>query len=296
MKNGYSERTLGISCVVERLHSGFFRVITEDGRDDLVKQVGAQRFDVGDVGRTVYYSNGNSYGLVKFVKDPTVGIDFEKVRKNYPYEWKDEWPSGLSRDAEALFEIFKEEYVKRGCMYSGMIPLNAPPICGYQVRALYELVSAGVLQKRDCDADAFELTAQERLKLIDTYNLQDAWKESGLAEWCEDEVTRVMCMVGESSLGDRLADAQKKSEQLADSAKAINLDEYELMPSRVDGFEIYRKILRDENGNRVKGIWVAAKDGKEPFHISYEQALGREPIEDSSIKRLARQLGEMLLP
>ena len=164
------------------------------------------------------------------------------------------------------------------------------------VRALYELVSAGVLQKRDCDGDAFELTAQERLKLIDAHNLQDAWKESGLAEWCEDEITRVMCMVGESSLGDRLADAQKKSEQLADSAKAINMDEYELMPSRVDGFEIYRKILRDENGNRVKGIWAATKDGVEPFHISYEQALGREPIDDSSIKRLARQLGEMLLP
>lgn len=194
LKNGYNERVLGNSCVVEAVHSGFYRVVTKDGRGDLVKQVGAQRFDVGDVGRTVYYGDGRTYGLVRFDKDPAVEFDFEKAKQNYPYGWKEGWPQG------------------------------------------------------------------------------------------------------EASLEERLAEAKVKSVAQETAKDAINLDDYEPTIDIVDGYNIYRKVLRDENGQPIKGIWAAQKNDGEPFPITYDQALGRVPIEDTPVKRLARQLGEILLP
>lgn len=89
----------------------------------------------------------------------------------------------------------------------------------------------------------------------------------------------------------------KRNEKEADGHKVkIDLSEYELMPSRVDGFDIYRKTLRDDNGQIIKGIWAAAKEGVEAFAISYEQARGFEPIDQSPVKALGRKLGELLLP
>lgn len=75
----------------------------------------------------------------------------------------------------------------------------------------------------------------------------------------------------------------------------IDLSEYEMMPSQVDGFDIYRKIVHGEDG-LPRGVWAAQKEGGEPFEITYKQARGLEPIDDSGIKGLSRQLGAMLLP
>lgn len=105
------------------------------------------------------------------------------------------------------------------------------------------------------------------------------------------------CVVPEkdNSLEDKLVDAIEKSEKQADGKDGINLDEYEYI-SNVDGYSTFRKIVRDEDGN-PRGIWAARhQDGGEAFPISYKQAQGFEPIEDTPIKRLARELGEMLLP
>lgn len=72
----------------------------------------------------------------------------------------------------------------------------------------------------------------------------------------------------------------------------------------------YRKIITDENGNH-RGIWKAAPqdltssdpakkygpDTDKAFDITYQQALGREPIEgDSGVAKLSRVLGKKLLP
>lgn len=56
-------------------------------------------------------------------------------------------------------------------------------------------------------------------------------------------------------------------------------------------YELYRKI---ENG---KGKWIA-EDSRtgEVFHITYEQALGYEPIRPTPIENLSRELGRKLLP
>lgn len=62
--------------------------------------------------------------------------------------------------------------------------------------------------------------------------------------------------------------------------ESVNLDDgYEEVSGR-DGYRIYRKILRDDNGKIIKGIWAAQDwDGKdEPFEITYDQARGFEPI------------------
>lgn len=62
--------------------------------------------------------------------------------------------------------------------------------------------------------------------------------------------------------------------------ESVNLDDgYEEVSSR-DGYRIYRKTLRDDNGKIIKGIWAAQDwDGKdEPFEITYDQARGFEPI------------------
>lgn len=62
--------------------------------------------------------------------------------------------------------------------------------------------------------------------------------------------------------------------------------------SYITGYDLYRKIV---NG---KGTWMAedVKTG-EFFPITYQQALGYEPIKPlSGVELLARQLGEVLLP
>lgn len=68
--------------------------------------------------------------------------------------------------------------------------------------------------------------------------------------------------------------------------EAIDLnDGYEQVHSPDSDYYVYRKTLRDDNGNLVKGVWAAqAIDKKtfkptgEPFEITYDQARGFEPI------------------
>lgn len=71
----------------------------------------------------------------------------------------------------------------------------------------------------------------------------------------------------------------------------ININEYEQVYSSNSKYNLYRKI---ENG---KGKWIAEdiKTG-EIFPITYQQALGYEPIRPTEIESLSRQLGKMLLP
>lgn len=56
-------------------------------------------------------------------------------------------------------------------------------------------------------------------------------------------------------------------------------------------YELYRKI---ENG---KGKWIA-EDSRtgEVFRITYDQALGYEPIRPTQSELLAREVGRKLLP
>lgn len=86
-------------------------------------------------------------------------------------------------------------------------------------------------------------------------------------------------------------------ESLNEEYEEVDISDYKYV-GNVDGFSTYRKVITDENG-KMRGIWAAQdQDEKEPpFRITYDQALGYEPIKDiHGIKRLSRDLGRLLLP
>ena len=82
----------------------------------------------------------------------------------------------LSNKANALYVIFEKHYLKNGYIHSGMIPFNAAPVISFDYSVYRELIDAGLLQKRDCNGYAFELTVPARKKLIDEYNLAEVWE------------------------------------------------------------------------------------------------------------------------
>lgn len=80
------------------------------------------------------------------------------------------------------------------------------------------------------------------------------------------------------------------------SNDVINLDEYEYV-TNVDGYQVYRKIVTDENG-QTRGIWVAQDQDRQypPFSITYRQARGYDPITEyeANARKLGREIGQML--
>lgn len=70
----------------------------------------------------------------------------------------------------------------------------------------------------------------------------------------------------------------------------INLDDYQYI-SNQHGYQLYRKIVDG------KGQWVAQDQDclEPPFPITYQQALGYEPIIRSDIEKLRYDLGKKLL-
>ena len=71
----------------------------------------------------------------------------------------------LSYEAKNLFEVFKSEFLDNGDMYDGCIPYNSSLVEGYQKSAFDELVDAGLIQIRNSEGVAYELTSAEREKL-----------------------------------------------------------------------------------------------------------------------------------
>lgn len=86
-----------------------------------------------------------------------------------------------------------------------------------------------------------------------------------------------------------------ESESLKES-NDIDLDDYEYVGTgsgHDSKWSKYRRFDKELN----KGVWVAKhQETGEIKPINYDQALGYEPIEDSGIARLSRDLGRMLLP
>lgn len=85
-------------------------------------------------------------------------------------------------EVKQIYELFKNEYITKGYMYSGMIPMNAPPLQAFPISMLYSMVEDGILQKRNCDGFAFELSPAERIRLLTECSLCSAWfEETGTA-------------------------------------------------------------------------------------------------------------------
>lgn len=82
-----------------------------------------------------------------------------------------------------------------------------------------------------------------------------------------------------------------------DSSTDIDLSEYDYS-GNVDGYFVYRKVITQPDGSK-KGVWVAQDQDEKnpPFSITYDQARGFDPINDTSgTKKLAKWLGKRLLP
>lgn len=89
--------------------------------------------------------------------------------------------------------------------------------------------------------------------------------------------------VAKKNREDALKMAEYKTSKIFESIKksnskpvkeSIDLNDYKFKFSTKDGYKVYSKFDKSLN----KGLWVAQKDGEEPFEISYEQARGFEPI------------------
>ena len=78
----------------------------------------------------------------------------------------------MTQKAQELFEQFHKEYCDTGYMYSGMLLYDIQHKDEYK-----ELEKLGLIQKRNCEGFAYELTERERHKLITENNLEELWKK-----------------------------------------------------------------------------------------------------------------------
>lgn len=117
--------------------------------------------------------------------------------------------NNLSEKSLELFQFLQTQYIDSGYSYSGSWPANSLFVKGYTMEDIEPLVNAKLIQKRDCDAYAYELTADERAKLIDAHNLGQAWQSKGtsISTDIRDEIN---CVMKERSLSSKIEAAQAR--------------------------------------------------------------------------------------
>lgn len=109
---------------------------------------------------------------------------------------------GRSEAARHLLAAFEAAYVEYGYIYSGCLPpryIRERVFAGdadKAARAVDELLGAGLIVRRKCDALNYELTAHARLALIERHRLALVWNraEAGRAfrpTARDGEITRV---------------------------------------------------------------------------------------------------------
>lgn len=91
----------------------------------------------------------------------------------------------LTKRESGLLTVFRERYVERGWAYSGCVPANDTVLHPYAGdgdelwAAIDHLIQLGFLQRRNCQALAFELSPAQRLELIEDGDLSDYWRLAG---------------------------------------------------------------------------------------------------------------------
>lgn len=130
------------------------------------------------------------------------------------------------------------------------------------------------------------------LKLID----EGLWKDAQVA-WSSKEYSPSALgkMISDELYWQYLADDVESCDAVNCGSK-IDISDYTYVGNQ-DGYAIYRKIEKQDDGCR-KGVWVAQDQDEKnpPFQITYDQARGFEQIDNSSVKKLGRELGKKLLP
>ena len=89
----------------------------------------------------------------------------------------------LSDVERKILELMEQEYIRKGYMYSGSISINNHRLLKIigddnPVDVMFRMVKKGLIEKRKCEALAFQLPAQKRLQLIKKYNLAVEWEKT----------------------------------------------------------------------------------------------------------------------
>ena len=84
----------------------------------------------------------------------------------------------LTDDGIKLYHMMQEQYVTDVYLYSGCCPYECLRQLGYSRNTIHELLDHGLIQRRNCDDYALELTAAERWKLIQEHNLGQLWEST----------------------------------------------------------------------------------------------------------------------
>lgn len=107
-------------------------------------------------------------------------------RKNCPQtlqilcrERSDRQPTTPNLTKEQIYQMFLDEYVEDGYIYSGSIPANHYAFYGNRANyeRLWELEKEGKIVRRECEAVAFQLPVEKRLELIREHNLDVEWQK-----------------------------------------------------------------------------------------------------------------------
>lgn len=89
-----------------------------------------------------------------------------------------------------------------------------------------------------------------------------------------------------------IPDGKKEADE--ELTESFDISDYQqILGDNGEGYEIYRKVIKDENGYPVKGVWAAKKSDGEPFEITYDQAIGNEPIDNK--QAISKFTGDTLL-
>lgn len=126
----------------------------------------------------------------------------------------------VSTKSQELLKFLQIDYINHGYMYSGSWPYASLRERGYGKEHMKELESAGLIQRRNCDDFAYELTPAERAKLIEEYDLQHRWKSctgKGLFDSIDHEISSVRSEAApqaeppKPSLADQIRSAELRS-------------------------------------------------------------------------------------
>lgn len=91
----------------------------------------------------------------------------------------------LTQIEQDALAVFKEKYIEHGYAFSGCVAANSDVLArlsgvGDELwAAIDHLIQLGLVQRRNCQALAFELTATQRLELIESHDLSDYWQLAG---------------------------------------------------------------------------------------------------------------------
>lgn len=78
-------------------------------------------------------------------------------------------------NSQKLLALLKDEYLDSGYLYSGSVPYACLYDQGFRNDDINVLVQKGLVQKRQCEGVAYELTAPERHKLLSKHSLCSKW-------------------------------------------------------------------------------------------------------------------------